>query len=605
MHNYNKLALSTILGFCILLSANCTGAPGTQTTGNSNQSSQSFNVKEFVGKITGTEALIGFSVNGSKVTAFVAGDDNTWKNYSAWFSGEINNNFFSLTSDDNRVLTGKFSAANAALSSAAEGKVTLADGTILNWTANVATPDTAAGLYRREDSNSLIGLVVNNDFKTQGVIFRKLDQNKIESFQLKVVDGLNSNRCIQVGYNNTANTLQTFNIIPSGGNSLDCTPSGTSATPNPNVTFTPFPTAIPTATTTPQPLPTSLATATPLPTAIPTATPTPSPTPVPTPAIPTNLRVVSLAGKASTSGFEDGTDEDALFNAPKGLAIDDSNRILVADSGNLALRRVTTGGVSTTLLSGSPPTFDTIENIGDEVPFNNPGGVAVDSNGNIYIADGNRIRKIDDNDNISVVFSTDSSSTTSIKSLAIDKDDNVYFTNGSRIDKLTSNGNSSIIAGNSTDTDFINGNGTTARFDIPRGIAVDKTGKFLFVADSNNSVIRRINMTTSANTVTTFSGSSSFGFLDGPATTAKFNNVRGLAIDSNGTLYVTDINNRRLRMVDANGFVRTIAGNGDFSSEDGTGTNSSFTNPDGLAIDSTGNILYMTDENMIRKITIR
>src|SRR5437870_4119039 len=132
MLNHNKLAIKTILGFCILFSANCTVAPvNTQTQSTLNQLAQPFKVKEFVGTVAGTDALIGFAIDGNKAIGYVVGGDSTWQSYTGWFSGTVQNNFFSLTSDDNRVLTGKFSGANVSLSNRIEGKVSLADGTIL------------------------------------------------------------------------------------------------------------------------------------------------------------------------------------------------------------------------------------------------------------------------------------------------------------------------------------------------------------------------------------------------------------------------------------------------------------------------------------------
>lgn len=584
MQYHNKLAVRTILGFCILLSANCTGGtPTSQTQGSLSQIAQPFKVQEFVGQVTGTDDLIAFAVDSSKVIAFIAGGGTSWKNDTDWFSGNISGNFFSLTSDDNRVLTGVFSAANAPLSKTAQGKVSLADGTILNWTASVASPETPAGLYRMEDPNTLMGLIVNNDLRVQGVVYKKLTQDKTDSFQLKLIEGLNSSRCLQVGFNSTANLLQTFNIGPIGNNNQPCTPTG-SAVPVPVTSFTPFPTSTPTATPTAIPTPVPTVKPTPVPTPIPTATPTPLPTPTPTP-VTVNAVVTTIAGAANETGNTDDNGTLSRFSAPIGIAADKSGNIYVADTNNFKIRKINTS-------------IDVITLSDSGFPFTHPGGVITDSSGNLFVADRDSIKKIDTTGNVSN-FYTDSSA--NYRAITIDSSNNLYVINSSKIEEIPANGNASIpIAGG--EAGVLNGNGSAAKFDLPRGITIDSTDRFLYISDSNNQMIRKIDLNNNLHPVTTFAGTGQFTpFKDGALTSATFNQPGGIVADRNGNLYVADSDNLRIRRIDTSGFVTTIAGNGNFTSVDGTGAGASFIDPEGIAINNNG-ILYVTDKNAIRKL---
>jgi sugar lactone lactonase YvrE len=130
-------------------------------------------------------------------------------------------------------------------------------------------------------------------------------------------------------------------------------------------------------------------------------------------------------------------------------------------------------------------------------------------------------------------------------------------------------------------------------------VAVDSTGN-VYVADTNNNRIRKI---TPAGLVTTLAGSTS-GFADGNGIAAKFSYPNGLAVDSIGNVYVADSGNNKIRKITPDGVVSTLAGSGLRGSEDGIVTAASFNSPNGVALDSKGNI-YVADINnkKIRKIT--
>jgi sugar lactone lactonase YvrE len=146
----------------------------------------------------------------------------------------------------------------------------------------------------------------------------------------------------------------------------------------------------------------------------------------------------------------------------------------------------------------------------------------------------------------------------------------------------------------------MDGSSAQASFYFPQGVAVDSNGN-LFVADASNNRIRKIS---AAGLVTTFAGNGNAGFSDGAASTASFRDPRGIAIDPAGNLYVADEGNSAIRKISPSGMVTTIAGSGAKGNADGIGPTASFLGPQGVALDSAGNV-YVADtgNSLIRKIT--
>jgi sugar lactone lactonase YvrE len=272
--------------------------------------------------------------------------------------------------------------------------------------------------------------------------------------------------------------------------------------------------------------------------------------------------VTTLAGLAPGSGITDGTGSAARFVAPAGLAADNAGNVYAADAGRHTIRKVTPEGVVTTLAGTPGQTGGSADGTGSAALFNSPEGVAADSAGNLYVADtaNHTIRKV----------APDGMVTTLVG-----------------------------LAGTSGSTDDV---GSAARFSGPYGIAADSEGN-LYVADTGNHAIRKI---TPDGMVTTLAGrAGSQGSTDGTGSAARFYRPCGLATDSEGNLYVADTYNHTIRKVTPAGVVTTLAGLAHAAgSADGMGRAARFWRPSDVALDVEGNV-YVTDMSncTIRKVT--
>lgn len=326
----------------------------------------------------------------------------------------------------------------------------------------------------------------------------------------------------------------------------------------------------------------------------------------------------TLAGWPSAPGFLDGTGSSARFDSDGGIRLDSAGNIYVADSVNNAIRKVTPTGVVTTLL-GSSGNAGSADGALTTASINGPGGVAIDSSGNIYIADSLNytIRKITPSGTVSTLAGsaglrgkTDGVGSAARfedpENLAVDASGNVWVADGQgcTVRQITPNGTVTTIAGKALTSGSTDGIGTNARFGTLLGIAVDPTGN-VFVSDSSNSTIRKITFNGSTANVTTLAGSAGYtGTTDGTGTAARFNMPSGLAVDTQDTLYVCDSNNDTIRKITAQGVVTTIAGSpGVSDSSDGIGSAGHLNGPGDIALDQSGN-LYVADffNNTVRKI---
>ena len=274
----------------------------------------------------------------------------------------------------------------------------------------------------------------------------------------------------------------------------------------------------------------------------------------------------------------------------------------------LALSFVSGQTVATVAGSGTAGYNDS--NTGNLAKFNNPQGTAVDAAGNIYVADkaNNRVRKITASGVVTTLAGSsygflDGTGTDAKfrypSDVAVDISGNIYVADSynHRIRKITPTGVVSTLAGDGY-TGSSDGTGSSARFYYPSGIAVDSDGN-IYIADKNNNRIRKIS---AAGVVTTLAGSS-YGYFDGSGDDAKFRYPLDLAVDATGNVYVADTDNHTIRKILPDGTVTTIAGSGSSGSTDGTGTQASFNSPSGVTVDNSGNI-YVADKNnnRIRKV---
>ena len=327
--------------------------------------------------------------------------------------------------------------------------------------------------------------------------------------------------------------------------------------------------------------------------------------------------VSTLAGTPGTNGRADGTGAAARFFYPAGIAVTSAGTIYVADTGNHTLRVVTAAGAVTTLAGGAGVS-GIADGVGGEARFAYPDGVAMDGAGNLYIADhdNHTIRKMNPAGGVTTLAgaagipgSADGAGGAARFSgptgVAVDGSGNVYVADAGNtsIRKISANGTVTTFAGVSGVAGSFDGVGTAARFNAPQGIAVDSAGN-IYVADTNNSTIRKV---TAGGTVTTIAGvAGQTGSGDGPGGAARFNGPYAVAVDSGGNVYVADFRNATIRKITvATGTVTTLAGlAGQVGFTDGLGGAARFNQPYGVAVDGSGNVFVADTYNRsVREIT--
>lgn len=225
--------------------------------------------------------------------------------------------------------------------------------------------------------------------------------------------------------------------------------------------------------------------------------------------------VTTLAGSTGSRGNVDGNGSAATFSSPTSVCRDAAGNFYLSDSLNDTIRMITSDGAVSTL-AGSSGIAGTADGVGANARFNHPTGIAIDGTGNVYVAD----------------------------------------TTNNTVRKITSNGEVSTIAGLPGVSGSQDGAGSDALFNSPSGLAADNYGN-VYVADTGNSVIRKIAVN---GIVTTLAGLPGIaGLMDGTGSNAWFNQPKGIALKSNGVLCVTDTGNATIREVTLAGSVTTLS----------------------------------------------
>src|SRR5437762_204217 len=332
----------------------------------------------------------------------------------------------------------------------------------------------------------------------------------------------------------------------------------------------------------------------------------------------TPARVVStFAGLAGDDGSANGTGSTARFTFPSALAVDSANNIYVADTGNSTIRKITPARVVSTF-AGSAGSIGTADGTGSAARFNFPAGVAVDraGTGNIYVGDTSNftIRQITPAGVVTTLAGSPlmrggANGTGSAarfllpEGMAVDSGGNIYVADqdASTIRKIAPGGVVSTFAGSFTKSGSLNGTGSAARFNLPADVAVDSSNN-LYVADSNNCTIRKI---TPAAAVTTLAGLASAGHTNGTGSAARFDFPDGVAVDSTGKIYVADTVESAIRKITPSAVVSTFAGlPGASGYVDPTGTAARLALPRCLTVAPSHNVYVGDTFNfVVRKIT--
>jgi streptogramin lyase len=325
--------------------------------------------------------------------------------------------------------------------------------------------------------------------------------------------------------------------------------------------------------------------------------------------------VTTFAGNG-TAGLVNGTGTGAQFNNPQGLTVDNSGNIFVSDSYNSVIREITPGGVTSTVAGDG--TIGYLDGPAATAEFYDPRGLAFDAQGNLYVADygNNVIRKITPGGMVSTLAGSgtagylDGATAAHAQfkgpsSVAVDAKGDVYVTDSGNnlIRKITPAGVVGTLAGYASIPEgtttillspgYVDATGSLAEFNTPNGVVIDPSGN-LYVADQANSALRKV---TPTGVVTTIAG--------GPAQSTLLNLPAALTIDKQGNFYIVDEAGRILEYTSSN-VIYILAGSSTVSGfTDGTGSAALFNNPQAITIDANGNI-YVADQsnNCIRKLTI-
>ncbi|MDY6792391.1 MAG: Ig-like domain-containing protein, partial [Thermodesulfobacteriota bacterium] len=343
-----------------------------------------------------------------------------------------------------------------------------------------------------------------------------------------------------------------------------------------------------------------------------------------------NVSIIDTVAGNGVSGYsgDGGPSTDAQLYFPDGVTIDAAGNQYIADTYNHRIRKIDTDGIITTIAGNGIMGYNGDGMPATEATLNYPKGVAIDSSGNLYIADSGsyRIRKVD---TIGIITTVAGGGSTIGDGLAtqrtlywpggvtLDTWGNLYIadTFNHRIRKVDPAGLMTTVAGTGggywmgyAQGGFSGdgGPGIEAELDNPTDVAIDSSGN-LYIADQRNNRIRKVDtsgiITTVAGSGDVGGGNGGFDGDGGLATEALLNYPHGLAVDTTGNIFIADQGNNRIRKVNTSGIIATIAGNGIWGySGDGGSAIKAQLQCFSVAADSTGNIFITGVSNTIRKV---
>ena len=330
------------------------------------------------------------------------------------------------------------------------------------------------------------------------------------------------------------------------------------------------------------------------------------------------IETVAGDGTAGFSGDEGPATQASLGNNPWGAGLDATGNLYIADTGNNRIRKVDSAGAIHTVAGNGIAGFSGDGGPAIAASLNGPFGVAVDAAGNIYIADtnNNRIRRVDAKGIISTVagsdtfgFGGDGGPATAAtlyapENIALDALGNLYIADwgNARVRMVNRAGMISTVAGNGANGYNGDGQPATAARISARCVAVDLAGN-LYIADEESSRIRKVDR---EGVISTVAGNGSFDFSGdgGPAIEASLYSPYAVAVGKSGYIFIADFVNNRVREVDSDGLIHTVAGDGiaGFSGDGGAATAAQLSNLTGIAIDAEENIYVPDGSHRIREI---
>jgi hypothetical protein len=308
-------------------------------------------------------------------------------------------------------------------------------------------------------------------------------------------------------------------------------------------------------------------------------------------------------GLGAYSG-DGGPATNASLNVPLDVAVDCAGNVFLADSENARVRKVGTNGIITTVAGDGTWGYSGDGQAATNAELNYPSGIALDAKGDLFIADeyNDAIREV----NASGLITTVTNGLFLMFRVAVDGSGNLFIAEQSnKVLKLSTNGVMTIVAGTGqTGFSGDGGTATNATLNDPCSVAVDAAGN-VFIADAGNNRIRQVNANGIITTVAG-NGTAPYAGDGGAATNASLNAPAYVTVDATGDLFIADGANGRIREVSTGGIITTVAGNGTngFSGDGGDATLASLYYPNAVAVDAAGN-LFISDyvNQRIRKIT--